>query len=203
MSEQEHMDVQIIKLLNEEQGETESGKGSVLKGYVKTSSEIIRFEQRYLLDKKVAIHLPKAFEIMPSDLAALKYPSERRPSLILMSESTTINIAFNHTNTPIEEQDVGAFKDAMMEFIKQTQPSAQWYENDVLQINDKSVSYFDLLIPALDTSIYNLMFCTELEGRALMCTFNCTEQEMNDWKPIAFEVMHTLRTMTREGGASL
>ncbi|CAH8771864.1 hypothetical protein [Paenibacillus dendritiformis] len=191
----EYADEKIMELLNKEQNDNgiDPGRGSVSKGYVKTTREIIRFSERELLNKKIKVHLPSVFEEMPNDLAALKYPSERRPNLILMSESTTINMAFNHTSTEIKEKDTSAFKDLMMEFIKKINPSAEWFDDGVKVVNGKSVGFFEVLLPALDTSIYNFMFCMELEGKALMCTFNCTEEEMGDWQSIAEEIMNSFQ----------
>ncbi|MFY7729462.1 MAG: hypothetical protein ACOVRN_08100 [Flavobacterium sp.] len=54
------------------------------------------------------------------------------------------------------------------------------------------MGYIELVTPALDTDIYNLMFFTDLNGKLLICTFNCTKKDMEEWTPVAKEIMNSL-----------
>ena len=94
----EHMDEKITELRNKAQEEIPK------KIFFTINKEEVEFEERNLLEDKIKILLPKEFQEMPKEIAALKYPSERRPTLILTNESTSINISFNHTESIIEDQ---------------------------------------------------------------------------------------------------
>lgn len=80
-----------------------------------------------------------------------------------------------------------------MQIMKKMQPLALWLEDDVKKVDGRNIAYFDFIADALDTKIYNYMFLAELEGKALMCSFNCTEAEMKDWKLVARGIMETFK----------
>lgn len=195
----DHMDEKFIESMNEVEKEAEEKKRieklkrDFKNGFVVIDDETIEFEERSLLQDKIKICLPKNFEIMSHEVAALKYPSERRPSLIFTDESTSINIAFNHTQNAINEAEVAKFKDNMIEILKKMQPSIRWFENGVKNINNKRVGFYEMLAPGFDGNSYNFVFFTELEGKVLLCSLNCLEEEMEDWKPVAREIMETLK----------
>ena len=170
----------------------------VEKGRVTLEEEIIEFEERKLLEDKISISLPKNFEVMDPELASIKYPSEARPELIITNEETSINITFDHTETPLEDLDVEEFKDSIMEMFKEVYVSAEYIEEGVIYVNGRNIGYFDFIVSALDGDIYNIIFCTGLEGRALMCNFNCTEEEMEYWKPIGKGIINSLEVCSEE-----
>lgn len=200
----EYMDEKIIELMNEKQEElariSKENNGyegtvrqDVQTDFIEINDEIIPFEEKSVLEDKVKLRLPETFIVMPPEIASLKYPSERRPNLIYTNESASINIAFNHTQSPLHDTNMEAFKKSMVQVIKKTQPLARWFEEGVRNVNGRNIGFCDFLAPALDVNIYNLLFFAELEGRALLCTFNCTEEEMKDWKPVAMGIMDSVK----------
>jgi len=40
-----------------------------------------------------------------------------------------------------------------------------------------------------DDKIYNLVFFAILDGRMLICSFNCLKEQMDDWQPVAKAMM--------------
>ncbi|TKI58731.1 hypothetical protein E8L90_26885 [Brevibacillus antibioticus] len=148
-----------------------------------------KLEAKKVLNDKVEILIPKGFTVMSEEMAKEKYPMENRPSLIYTDEKGTINIAFNHTETPIQDNLLKDMKDPMKQAFSNMYQDATWYRDEVIQINGKNVGVFELLTPAADTKIYNLIFFTELDGKMLMTTFNCTEDKMEEWKPLAQEIL--------------
>ncbi|MBW5470956.1 hypothetical protein GPJ61_24380 [Brevibacillus formosus] len=149
-----------------------------------------KLEAKKVLNDKVEILIPKGFTVMSEEMAKTKYPMENRPSLIYTDEKGSINIAFSHTETPIQEDSlIKDLKDPMKQAFSNMYKDATWYRDEVIQINGKNVGVFELLTPAADTKIYNLIFFTELDGKMLMTTFNCTEAQMEEWKPLAQEIL--------------
>ncbi|MBY0087029.1 hypothetical protein HP567_028495 [Brevibacillus sp. M2.1A] len=149
-----------------------------------------KLEAKKVLNDKVEILIPKGFTVMSEEMAKTKYPMENRPTLIYTDEKGSINIAFSHTETPIQEDSlIKDLKDPMKQAFSNMYKDATWYRDEVIQINGKNVGVFELLTPAADTKIYNLIFFTELDGKMLMTTFNCTEAQMEEWKPLAQEIL--------------
>ena len=192
------MDEKVIYLVNKREIEKEQKLRelqvlkSIQEGSLEMDGKIIIFEKQMLLEDKLCLRLPKDFVIMPPEKVSLKYPSERRPGLIYTNEDGAINITLNHTQIPFEAVDIQNFRDSMIDTIEKMQPAVRWLEKGMKIINEKDSGYFEFISPALDTDIYNLMFVTELHGRALIISFNCPEVEMDDWQPVAKGIINTL-----------
>nr|WP_238333174.1 hypothetical protein [Brevibacillus laterosporus] len=204
----EHMDEKIIAMLQEqdekkdEQGpEAQAEKTQepdhkwaydLQKSLIKIDGEMISFSERSLLDEKIRIPMPKSFTPMTSEMAALKYPSERRPTLIFTNSSASINLAINHTQNRLTDAEMEEFTAVMVQLLRKTQKLLQWHGDGVKEINGKPIGYCEFLTPAYNVNLYNFMFFTELDGKALLCTFNCTEDEMEDWRLVARGMMESL-----------
>ncbi|KIV56552.1 hypothetical protein [Aneurinibacillus migulanus] len=188
----EYMDEKLIELINfmqekaAQQAEEDDREELLLE----------EMEEISLLENRVQISLPRAFDIMSPEIAALKYPSEKRPNVIYTDESTTINIGFNYTKTPLDSKEMDVFKDDMVQILQKTQPIAQWFEDGVEEVDRETIGYCEFLVSALDANVYVLLFFVELDGNALLCTFNCLEHEMKEWKPIAREIMYSVKIHT-------
>ncbi|MCQ6557404.1 hypothetical protein [Paenibacillus mendelii] len=153
-----------------------------------------KLELKKVLDDKVGILIPKGFTVMSEEMAAVKYPSENRPTLIYTNEEGSINVSFNHTETPISDNEIPDFTSQMKPTFESMYPDAAWSKDEVVDINGNKVGVFELTTPAVDTKIYNLIFFTELDGKLLMVSFNCTESYVTEWQPLANEILNSLKT---------
>jgi len=185
-----------------EQEEQDLEKVNIYQSYIIIDDEKVGVMEQSLLDGKMTIRMPKLFSKMSTELAALKYPSDRRPNLIYTDESSSINLAFNLTPHRLKEEGVAAFQENMIDILEQAQPSADWLDTDVLKIDEKTVGFLEIITPAIDGDIFNLMFFASIEGIALIGTFNCMEDDLETWRPIARAMMESLRfaSNSRNGG---
>lgn len=164
--------------------------------------EVPVIDQR-VMDGKISFRMPKLFSIMPAELASLKYPSERRPNIIYTDESSTINLAFNKTSHSLPDEGVAEFQGNMIDVLEQAQPAAQWFDTDVIKIDDKTVGFIEVMTPAIDGEIFNLMFFVSIDEKALIGTFNCTEEDTETWRPIARAMMETMQFASNGRGGVL
>lgn len=192
-SEKETTPPQVKTEQQDEQGSNTSEDEKNLSAEEEIPNENPDLEQISILSGKVDILMPKSFVIMPEDMAKLKYPLETRPSLIYTNEDGTVNMAFTHSSSKIKENQISAFQDSLMNSMKEGQPDAKWLDSGIEEINGKSVGYFQLITPAIDTEVYNSFWFTELDGRILMCNFNSTVELMNEWEPVGQEIRNSLR----------
>jgi hypothetical protein len=153
----------------------------------------IELVTKSLLNDKVEMKVPKDFDIMKEEMLQLKYPSEQRPTLVFTDEPGTINVALNHIQSKASQASIVLYKDNFLKTFKNVYPSAEWKGSGVLEVNGRKVGYLELVTPAIDTDIYNLMFFTDVEGRLLLCTFNCTKEKMAEWTPVGQQILHSLR----------
>ena len=153
----------------------------------------IELEKKSLLNDQVELKVPKDFGIMSEELMKLKYPSERRPTLVYSNASGSINLALNHTQSEASQQLLPEFKDYFVQVFTNLYPSAERKGSGLKTINGKEVGYVEFISPAIDTEIYNLIFFTDLDGRLLLCTFNCTINNLEEWEPIGKEIFNSLK----------
>ncbi|WP_427108159.1 hypothetical protein [Lysinibacillus xylanilyticus] len=177
--------------IQEEQSELEAI--DLYKDFVNVDEQEVPVIDQHVLDGKISFRMPKIFSIMPAALASLKYPSERRPNIIYTDESSTINLAFNKTSHSLPDEGVAEFQENMIEVLEQAQPAAEWFDTDVIQIDDKTVGFIEVITPAIDGEIFNLMFFVSIDGKALIGTFNCMEEDTETWRPIARAMMETMQ----------
>ncbi|NVO29953.1 hypothetical protein [Hymenobacter lapidiphilus] len=155
----------------------------------------IQLEERLLLDKKVALKIPEGFEIMQEEMLKLKYPAERRPTLVYTNSTGGINVALNLTANKASQELMAAYEENFRQTFTKLYPSAKGMKSGVEVVNGRKVGFIELVTPAIDTEIYNLIFFTDVNGQLLLCTFNCTIKDQIAWQPIAKEIMSSLKVL--------
>ena len=153
----------------------------------------IELELMSLFDEKIELKIPKDFEIMSEEMMKIKYPADQRPTLVYTNESGSVNVALNWTESRANQDLIVPYTDNFVQIFQNMYPSADWKESGTTNINGMKVGYLELVTPAIDTEIYNLMFFTNLEHRLLLCTFNCTKKDLKEWKSSAKEIMNSLK----------
>ncbi len=153
----------------------------------------VDLEKRSLLDNKIEISLPSHFTVMSEEMLKAKYPGGNRPKLVYTDENGTINIAFNHTTSKATLDQLEVFKDVLVKTMKASQEDGEWLGDGIREVNGRKIGYAELITQAIDTKVYNHVFFTVLDGRLLICSFNCTEKYMKEWKPIAAEIISSLK----------
>lgn len=153
----------------------------------------IEFAERSLIEEKLLMRMPVDFAVMDPDLAALKYPSEHRPGLIFSDESGSLSLAFNHTQNILTNDKVPEFKEFLVQNLKRLQSGSRFLADGVFDCNGQTVGFVEFISPAIDGEIYNLACVTPLEGRALLINFNCLEEDMELWQPLARAMVETMR----------
>ena len=152
----------------------------------------VKLEKKTILGDRVEALIPADFEVMSEELMRVKYPSERRPTLVYTDKSAGVNVAFNHTSSRATQAQLEAYKNNFVATFKNMYPSAEWLGSGVKEINGRKVGYLELVTPAADQKVYNLMFFTDLDGRLLLATFNCIDRKRKDWHEPAQQIMHSL-----------
>lgn len=192
---EEYIDEEILDLIKEF-GDDEKGKygkvGSiehkiikdVEKGKVVIEDEIIEFEEKILLDDKVKVLIPTMFESMSN---------EEKSQIIFKNEDDSINIKLSYTKEILDDSQLKERKDEMLDLVIEEHPEAKLFENGIRYTNERKIGFYDFLISISDNEIYNLVFLTVLEGRTLMCTFNCLKEDMDIWQPISRGIMNSIK----------
>lgn len=184
-----YSDEKIIEAFNSYKKEQH---GDIYSG-VFIKEELYQFERQELFEGKVSIMLPDNFVDMPPELARIKYPMEQRPQIIKMNEDGSINFTFSFLDIDVKNENLPEVIESLYMVIRNTQPANIFYEKKVEEINDTlSVGWFDYKSHGIDQKIYNLMYCIPMNGQLLHCVFNSPLQEVDTWKPIVLQVIHSI-----------
>ncbi|MBD2715506.1 hypothetical protein KBK19_10705 [Microvirga sp. STR05] len=161
------------------------------------SGQALTLEKRQILDGKVEILIPGCFTEMDPEMLQLKYPSAQRPREVFTDERGATNVAFNWTQNKADQAALPAYEKALYSALQKAQPNATWYGHGLRTIHGRQVGYLEMLTPAIDTEIYNLMFFTDVEGRLLIVTFNCVKKDLEVYKASAQRIMASLQVVKK------
>ncbi|WP_426671632.1 hypothetical protein ACPPVU_10375 [Mucilaginibacter sp. McL0603] len=151
-------------------------------------------ETRKLFDGKVELMVPAEFKPMTVEVMDQKYPnSGQQPDVVLTDDNAEVNIVASRTKQLLQASQMEAYKDFMIASLKKSHPDAQWLDSGVKTINGKRVGYFKMLSNAADQKVFVYYFFTDMDGRALIMTFNCTEKLLPAWKETADNIVSSLK----------
>ena len=192
----EFMDEKIIDLKRYK----EKQKHDMLERGIFIGEEYYKFHTVALYDDTVSITLPEAFVDMPPNIAKFKYPSETRPQIIKTSLDTKVNFMFNLYNVPIDNSKVGEAAKEFRSVLKKVNPSTQFFSFEEMEIGQKTLAWFDFKSNAIDAQLYNIIYCTPIDGKVFQGFFNCLFPDANDWRPVVLEILSTIQELKEVGG---
>ncbi len=191
----EYMDEKIINLRNQAKKATHTD----IEQGVYVYEELLAFERRKLFDEKMSILLPVSFEIMPEEIAKVKYPSEQRPQLIYSNAAGDVNFTFSLLDAQVKPSQIDEARDRFRGFIKKIQPANIFFEKKEEELGDTRVAWFDFKNYGLDAQLYNLFYFTDVKGMMLHGIFNCKFKDAEVWKPVAEQVIKSILVAERDG----
>jgi len=146
-----------------------------------------------VLDGKVSLLTPDSFSVMSKENLDHKYPSPNKPTVVLSNEAGTVNLAFNHTQNPLSPGEVKEAHSVFSEMFHNMYPSAKWVRDEVINKGKSSFIVMELITPAADTEIHNIMYGTSVDDRFLLVAFNTTSDESDEWLAIGKKMMESLK----------
>lgn len=160
-----------------------------------TSVFAVSLETKILFDGRVEIKIPGDFAVMPADMIKLKYPSANRPDLVYTNGGYSVNIGFKHTASRASQDQLDEYLDVLVKSLQTAHPEGRFLGSGLELVHGRRVGYLEIITAALDTEIYNLMFFTDVEGRLLLGTFNCTANRLPEWQAAALEIVLSLKVL--------
>lgn len=157
------------------------------------SNMTVELEKMALLEGKIELLMPKGWKPMSEELIKIKYPGARPPKLVYSDATGAISVAFNHTDSKASAENLEKYKEVLKGSLENAYPDAEWEDHGIKDFNGKKAGYFKLITETPSDKIYNYMVFTDLDGKLLICSFNCTSKKMKEWKPVAEQIMGSLK----------
>src|SRR5574342_878968 len=96
-----------------------------------TSEAATPLETRLLLGGRVEMLVPTAFQPMPEEILRLKYPMERRPTLVLSNDAGSVSLALNHPRDRLPSSEIVEAHRAFDRMFRNLYPSAHWFRSEL------------------------------------------------------------------------
>jgi len=145
------------------------------------------------LSGKVSLKVPKMFSPMSKETLDIKYPATQRPTEVLSDSTSGVSIAFNHTKSRMQPDQIEEGYKSISKMFHNLYPSAKWIRNETITQNGSKFMVLELVTPAIDTKIHNIMYGTSVDGRFLLVAFNTTEEQAEDWLPVGEKIMQSIK----------
>lgn len=141
---------------------------------------------------KLKVSVPVSFTEMSAAKIAIKYPNAgNRPNVVYTNERASVNVTFTQVAMPTEQEDLPEVKEVLSQQLQAVKPMN--FQSRIEKINGFDYAVFEFESQALDSRIYNLMFATDVDGKLLIGTFNCTEALKEEWHLRAKEIFSLIR----------
>ena len=144
-----------------------------------------------LYNNKLRLSVPDYFTEMSSAMKHSKYPRGNSPDVVYTDEDGAVNVALNYTTAAMSDNDIATMQSRLLQQLQAANPIDLTTRTET--INGSEFAVFEFMSQAIDTRVYNLMFLTELDGRMLLGTFNCTESLKDEWQPRAKEILASVQ----------
>ena len=165
------------------------------------SGEVVFFDTALLMKQMpfgdaYVMMIPDGFRKLRLEFIKRKYPHENRPQLVYTDGSTKINIAFSETEHEVSQSTLMTFVYNVLNTIRQAQPNATMLTDEMKEVNQIKLGYFDFLTPSLEGEVYNLMVIFLHKERANFLTINCPAELKHVWQPLSYGMIKTLQLKT-------
>ena len=144
-----------------------------------------------LYNNKLRLSVPDYFTEMSSAMKHSKYPRGNSPDVVYTDEDGAVNVALNYTAAAMLDNDIATMQNRLLQQLQAANSIDLTTRTET--INGSEFAVFEFMSQAIDTRVYNLMFLTELDGRMLLGTFNCTEALKGEWQPRAKEILASVQ----------
>lgn len=81
---------------------------------------------------------------------------------------------------------------------KRLNPANIFYDEEILEVDEKNIGYFDFKSSAIDDFLYNFIFLLEFQEKTVMGTFSCSFSEYEEWKDIVIQMVNTIKVNKEE-----
>lgn len=165
----------------------------VIKNPVNTNTKKQPFlTNRLFLNGKVELMVPDVFAAMRAEEVMAKYPTKEPIFFqVYTNAEGSVNIAVEHLQEKGAMADLPNFSKIFGEQF--SDPSVHIIRNEIEKINGRDFIVLEMVTPAVDTEVYNLMFVTSSGGRLLMGTFNCPVDKQDEWQPLAEKILGSVK----------
>ena len=155
----------------------------------------VELVKKNVLSERVELLIPKGFELMSEQQMDANYgTAQSRPS-VMFTNNNLVTLALNYTDNEADQDMVDIYTASYVKSQHKQYKEATWFGDGIKTINNRKVGYLEFMKPEMGHEVYTLMFFTDVEGKLMICTFNCADRQKPDWEPVAKQIMLSLKAL--------
>ncbi|MBT2561349.1 hypothetical protein J7E50_10945 [Pedobacter sp. ISL-68] len=143
-----------------------------------------------LYDNKLEIIIPASLERLDRSKLVRKYPNANPPEIAFSNKDGSVNIAFRFNSRVTIGNDAAKLVQMMSANLKSTGIEVT---SEITNVSGRDFAVVEFVSDAYNTKIYNKMVATVIDGRVMICTFNCTTGQLIEWKEIGEACLKSIR----------
>jgi len=156
------------------------------------ASEIELIKKR-VLSERVEVLIPKGFEVMTEQQMDFTYAhASSRPSVVF-TNNNLVSLSFAYTDNEADQDMVAVYQTSFAKAYHKQYKNATWFGEGIKEVSNRHVGYLEFMKPEMNREVYTLVFFTDVQGKLLICTFNCADRQKPEWEPLAKKIMASLR----------
>ncbi len=178
--------VQQKNELKKETNTTDSLSGNLAR------KDKISIKKFTFLSGKLQLEIPSELKPMDSEMYSLKYPSDNMMNTKAYSNTDgTVSLLISRRPETSSQHDLPNYKQMLYETYSKNS-SIDFIKCEIEKIGGRDFIVTEMITPAIDINIYNLMLIISLEDKLAIITFNCTVDKVGKWKPVASRIMSSI-----------
>lgn len=151
--------------------------------------------ERLLLNGKVQISMPEQFTLMDDEMFRVKYPQRNRGTTEVFTDGAAeINVFVEHSSRPASKEALPQIEQSINNEFSRN-PGIELINSIIKDINGQDFVVVEFRSVAIDTTVYNIMFVSYLEGRTLLGTFNCGIEHLPTWERIGKQIVNSVKVL--------
>ncbi|NML66505.1 hypothetical protein HHL22_14950 [Hymenobacter sp. RP-2-7] len=156
------------------------------------ASEIELIKKR-VLSERVELLIPKGFEVMTEQQMDFQYAhANSRPSVVF-TNNNLVSLSFNYSDNEADQDMVEVYEANFAKGYHKQYKAATFFSEGVKEVNGRKVGFIEYMKPEMGHEVYTLVFFTDVQGKLLICTFNCADRQKPEWEPLAKKIMASLK----------
>lgn len=156
------------------------------------ASEIELVKKR-VLSERVEVLIPKGFELMSEQQMDFQYShASSRPSVVF-TNNNLVSLSFNYSDNEADQDMVNMYATTFAKTYHKQYKQTTWFGEGVKEVSGRKVGYLEFMKPEMGHEVYTLVFFTDVQGKLLICTFNCADRQKPEWEPLAKKILNSLK----------
>ncbi|MVN79165.1 hypothetical protein GO988_22775 [Hymenobacter sp. HMF4947] len=156
------------------------------------ASEIELIKKR-VLSERVEVLIPKGFEVMTEQQMDFTYAhASSRPSVVF-TNNNLVSLSFNYSDNEADQDMIPVYETTFAKTYHKQYQKTTWFGEGVKEVGGRKVGFLEYMKPEMGHEVYTLVFFTDVQGKLLICTFNCADRQKPEWEPLAKKILNSLK----------